>query len=101
MIFKIEELEPNVHIVRGYRKKNDIEVFFSCVLHKEKDEKKWHIHIARSDKKGTIREVKKTLEYLENYPNGVFTYVSDNDWKRFYKKYNFKRIDFDGCDFSR
>jgi hypothetical protein len=93
MIFKVEELEPNVHLIRGYRKEDDIKVCFSCVLHKPKDEKKWHLHIARSDV-GSFKEAKKVLQYLENYPDGVFTYVSDDDWERFYKKYDFRKVDF-------
>ena len=92
MIFKVGEIEPKVHLIRGYRKKDDIEFCFSCVLHKAQNEKKWHLHLATSDKKGAAGEVKETLKYFKNYPDGVFTYVSDTDWKRFYKKHNFKRI---------
>ena len=93
MTFKVEKLESNVHLIRRYRKKDNIKVCFSCVLHKSKDEKKWHIHIAKSDT-GSFKEAKKVLQYLENYPDGVFTYVSDDDWKRFYKNYNFRRVGF-------
>lgn len=98
IFFKIEKLEGNVHIVRGYRKEDDIKFCFSCVLHKAKNEKQWHIHIAKSDT-GSLKEAKEVLRYLKNYPDGVFTYVSDDDWKRFYKRYNFKCIDFKDCDF--
>lgn len=93
MTFKVEKLEPNVCIIRGYRKKNDIKYCAICTLHKKENETSWQIHGFMSDK-GTTQEVKKVLAYLKNFPDGVFTYVSDDDWKRFYKKYNFKRIDF-------
>lgn len=97
MIFKIEKIEENVHLIRGYRKENDIKFCFSCVLHKASGEKKWNIHIA-SAKKGSPKEVKWALCYLKNYPDGTYSYVSKKDWKRFYERHC-KLIKFDDCDF--
>lgn len=97
MIFKVEKIEENVHLIRGYRKEDDIEFCFSCVLHKAGGAKKWNIHIAKSDT-GSFKEAKKVLLYLKNYPNGVYTYVSKKDWERFYKRYC-KLIKFDDCNF--
>lgn len=93
MTFKVEKLEKNVCIIRGYRKKDDIKYCCVCTLHKRKDEMKWQIHGFMSDM-GTSREAREVLVYLRNFPDGVFTYVSDDDWKRFYKRYNFRRLDF-------
>lgn len=98
MIFKVEVLGPTVHLIRTYRNEDDIKFCFSCVLHKSKSEKEWHIFIASSDKKGTFRETKKVLRYLKNYPSGVYTYVTKEDMERFYQRFC-KKIDFKDCDF--
>ena len=102
MIFKVEKLEPNVHLIRGYRNEKNIKFCFSCVLHKASGEKQWHIHIASTDKdevrKGAYKELKESLRYLKAYPSGVYTYVSKKDFDRFYKRFC-KLIKFDDCDF--
>lgn len=98
MIFKVEVIEATVHLIRAYRKRDDIKFFFSCVLHKANGEKEWHIHIASSDKKGTFRETGEVLRYLKSYPDGAYTYVTKEDMDRFYRRFC-KRIKFDDCDF--
>lgn len=97
MIFKIEALEENIHLVRVYRKADDKKYCFVCTLHKTKDIKEWQIKATMSDR-GSIKEAKEVLQYLKNYPSGVYTYVTKEDFKRFYKRYCLK-IDFDDCDF--
>lgn len=98
MIFKVEAIEPTIHLIRVYRKEDDIKFCFSCVLHKAKDDKEWHVNIASSDKKGTFRETKKVLRYLKNYPSGAYTYVTKEDMERFYKRFC-EKIYFDNCVF--
>ena len=97
MIFKVEKLEPNVHIIRGYRKKDDTEYCFVCTLHKAAGATKWQILGAMSDK-GVGKEVVEVLKYLKNYPFGTWTYVTKKDFKRFYKRFC-KQIDFGDCKF--
>ena len=106
MIFKIEVLEKNIHIVRGYRKKDDIPFCFSCVLHRKKkwynplfifSKTPWHMLIAMSS--GMCgKSILEATRYLKNYPNGTYTYVSKKDFDRFYKRFC-KLIKFDDCDF--
>ena len=97
MVFKVEKLEENVHLVRVYRKTDGMKYSFVCTLHKTKDSKKWQIKATMSDR-GSIKEAKKVFQYLKNYPSGVYTYVSEEDFKRFYKRFC-RKIDFDDCDF--
>lgn len=97
MIFKVEKLEENIHLVRAYRKKDAIKYCFVCTLHKTKDRKEWQIKAAMSDR-GSIKEAKKVFQYLKNYPSGIYTYVSEEDFKRFYKRFC-RKIDFDDCNF--
>lgn len=98
MIFKIEILEENIHLVRVYRKADDKKYFFVCTLHKAKNEKKWHILGALSTGGTGIKTTKKVFKYLKNYPSGVYTYVTKEDMARFYKRFC-KKINFDDCDF--
>jgi hypothetical protein len=97
MIFKVEPIEENVHLVRAYRKSDDMKYCFVCTLYKAKNEKQWQIKATMSDK-GTIKEAKEVLQYLKSYPSGVYTYVTKDDFERFYKRFC-KRIKFDDCNF--
>ena len=97
MVFKVEKLEENVHLVRAYRKAGDKKYCFVCTLHKTKDRKEWQIKAAISSGVG-VKTIMKVFRYLKNYPSGVYTYVTKEDFKRFYRRFC-KRINFDDCDF--
>lgn len=98
MIFKIQKLNSCVHVVRGYQKEDDIKYSFVCTLYKKAVDDRWNILATMTDGGGTIQEIRETLNYLKNYPCGVYTYVSEKDWQRFYKRYC-RKINFDDCEF--
>ena len=92
MVFKVQQLEKTVLLVRGYRKEADIEYDCVCTLYKPEGQKKWQV-LGFMSKKGSPKEAKVVLQYLKNFPDGTYTYVSDEDFNRFYKKHNFKQIE--------
>lgn len=92
MIFKIQTLEPTVLLVRGYKNPDDIKFSFVCTLHREIGEKKWHI-LGALTRNGSRKEVKETLQFLTDFPGGTYTYVSQKDFERFYKKHFFVCVD--------
>ena len=93
MEFKIQELEPTVLLVRGYKKPDDIKFDFVCTLHRKIGEKKWHIHGALSTV-GTRDEAEEVFKFLEEFPDGTYTMVSKKDFERFYEKHYFVCVDF-------
>lgn len=93
MIFKIQKLSSCVHVVRGYRKKEDIKYCSVCTLYRTKQGDSWNVLAAMTDG-GNFKEVREVLNYFKNYPDGVYTYVTKRDWKRFYKRFCVK-IKFD------
>ena len=97
MVFKVQKLEPNVHLIRGYSPKDDIKFCFVCTLYKATDKKQWEILAALSVGMG-IKAIGETFKYLKTYPDGVYTHVTVNDWQRFYKRFC-KKIKFDDCGF--
>ncbi|MCK5014032.1 MAG: hypothetical protein KAS66_09440 [Candidatus Omnitrophica bacterium] len=97
MIFKVEPLNKEVHCIRGYRKEGDAEYIFGCVLHRPKGKKEWQIKVTLSTG-GTRKETMETLRFLRDYPGGTWTYVTEEDMERFYRRFC-KRIKFDDCDF--
>lgn len=93
MIFKAQKLEDSVILIRGYRNNNDIKFCFVCTLYRSVNEKEWQILGALS-RGCTIKETKEVFEFLKNFPDGTYAYVSNEDFERFYKRYRFKCIDF-------
>ena len=93
MIFRIQTLEPTVLLVRAYRKPEDIKFDFVCTLHRKIGEKSWHVQGALSTI-GSRKEAKEVFKFLEEFPDGTYTYVSQRDFERFYKKHYFTCIDF-------
>lgn len=93
MTFKLQTLEPTVLLVRGYKKPEDIKYCFVCALYRKNENEKWHAHGALSTV-GTKGEAEEVFTFLEYFPDGVYTYVSSEDFERFYEKRYFKCIDF-------
>ena len=92
MIFKIQKLEETVLLVRGYS--NETTNKYCCVgtLYRPKGKKKWQVLGFLSDVR-SAKKAKETLQFLKNFPDGTYTYVSDEDFNRFYKKHNYKQIE--------
>lgn len=97
MIFKVEVLSEEVHCIRGYQKENDNNYIFCCTLHRPDGEKQWQIKATLSIG-GTLKEVMEAFNFLKNYPSGVYTYVTKEDFERFYKRFC-QKIKFDDCNF--
>lgn len=93
MVFKIQTLESTVLLVRGYKCQDDIKYCFVCTFHREIGEKGWNVHGALSTV-GTRKEADEVFTFLEEFPEGTYTMVSEKDFKRFYKKHYFTCIDF-------
>lgn len=92
MVFRIQQLEKTVLLVRGYSNGTDDKYICVCTLYKPKGKKKWQV-LGFLSNAGSARKAKETLQFLNNFPDGTYTYVSDEDFNRFYKKHNYKQIE--------
>ena len=92
MVFRVQQLEKTVLLVRGYSNDADDKYICVCTLYKPKGKKKWQV-LGFLSNVGSAREAKETLQFLNTFPDGTYTYVSDEDFNRFYKKHNYKQIE--------
>lgn len=107
MVFKVQKLTKNIHVIRGYRLPKDERYIFVCTLCRRpflfriikygwKNRNKWQI-VATLSKGGSPSNVMETVVFFKNYPEEVCAYVTNSDLKRFYKNRCFGRVEFKNC----
>ncbi|MCK4826104.1 hypothetical protein KA005_60720, partial [bacterium] len=94
MVFKVRKLGDCVCQARGYRKEENIPYVFVCTFYRPEGQKKWEVQAVLSSTRGTRQEVKEVSEFIETFPDGTFTWVSEKDFERFYKNHYFVCVDF-------
>ena len=93
MLFRVQKLGNKVRLVRGYSDGEEIKFCFVCTFYRESKDDKWQVHGALSSVNIRPRDVLATYKFIEDFPGGTYTYVSKEDFERFYKKHYFTCVD--------